>query len=251
MVNYYPIEYWVLIPKIIEVIVFVILGMKINKAQKYAVNRIYCTAFLSWAAFTLTDCIIWITGANSDLWFSVANILRDFQMGLGIIVGYLIFLSSQVIIHGTLGVKDNPKFVIIVFIICIIIAILLILYDGLSITDLQGNLLDSSEWETVEYVRVSTNINLISTVLFIFPLVLYGHAIFILAGLAKKQENKEKKTKMNYLIFGNSLLAIGMIYFIIVLGIGWQDMISITIGHVIWSLSPVFIWMSKIQEKKE
>ncbi|MCP4764011.1 MAG: hypothetical protein GY870_19720 [archaeon] len=240
-----------LVGMIFEIIIFIILAIKIYRAQKNLLNQLYCVSFLSWAALIGCDAIIRYIGTISEYFFLCANILRDIQMIFGFITAFSIFFSSQIISHGRLGVKENPKTVIIVLIICIIAGILLLFFDNLIITDLNGTELENPVWGNPESLQVNPNTTIQSSILLLFPLVLYGYATFLLIGFALKQENKEKKTKMALLIIGNSLIAVGLIYTIIIRNIAWQNVTSILIGHIIFSLSPVFIWMSKIQNKKE
>ncbi|MCP4764012.1 MAG: hypothetical protein GY870_19725 [archaeon] len=235
---------------IIEIIIFIILAMKIYNAQKNLLNQIFCTLYISWAGVIGIYCIIWFLGANSELWFIIANLLRDLQMILGMICAFLIFLSSQVVLHGVLGVKENPNFIYKVLVICIIAGIILVIVDYLVITDLDGVVLTNPTWENPELLRAAPNKSLESFIMLMFPLLVYGLSNRFLISFTMKQEDKEKKIKMIYLIIGNSLITIGIIYTIVCRIIAWQNILSISLGHLFLLLSPVFILMSKIHKKK-
>ncbi len=251
MVNYDPIEYILLIPKVIEILMFVYLAIKIYRSKDYILNKIYCYAFLTWTLYTLSDIVMWSNGANSVTWLFVANRFRDLQMIAATLFAFLMYFSTRIIIVGYKGI--NKRKIILIFSIFLVIAILLAITDNLAVYDGNGNPLPSNEWETADSVVVSPNIGPITAILMMFPLLLYIISVVSLIKLVKtKMEDLDLKKRMNYLIVGISLIPIGIIYFAIVLGVpNIYNAYTGILGRTIWIIAPIFIWLSQRQKKIE
>ena len=251
MVNYDPIEYILLIPKIIEILMFVFLAIKIYRSKDYILNKIYCYAFLTWTLYTLSDIIMWSNGANSITWLFIANRFRDLQVIAATIFAFLMYFSTRIIIVGYKGL--NKKKIISLFIIFLIIAILLAITDSLDVYDGDGILLTSDEWESADLVVVSPNIGIVTAILMMVPLFLYIVSVVSLIKLVKtKIEDPDLKKRMNYLIVGISLIPIGVIYFAIILGFpNIYNAFTGILGRIIWIIAPIFVWLSQRQKKIE
>ncbi|MHA1521064.1 MAG: hypothetical protein ACTSRK_12850, partial [Promethearchaeota archaeon] len=61
--SYATIEYLTAIPKLIEISLFWILGVKIYKSQRTKLNTVYAISFFVWTLYTMSDLIMWITAA--------------------------------------------------------------------------------------------------------------------------------------------------------------------------------------------
>ncbi len=249
MVNYDPIEYILLIPKVIEISMFVFLAIKIYRSKDYILNKIYCYAFLTWTLYTLSDIVIWSNGANSVTWLFIANRFRDLQVIAATIFAFLMYFSTQIIIMGYQGL--NKKKIISIFIVSLTIAILFAITDRVDVYDGNGNLLPSNEWETAALVIVSPNIGILTAILMMVPLVLYIISVVSLLKLVKtKIEDPDLKKRMNYLIMGISLIPIGILYFVIVLGVpNLYNAFTGILGRTIWIIAPIFVWLSQRQIK--
>ncbi|MHA1718757.1 MAG: hypothetical protein ACTSWX_12560 [Promethearchaeota archaeon] len=250
MANYDPIEYILLIPKIVEISMFIFLAVKIYRSKDYILNKIYSYAFLTWTLYTLSDIVMWTNGANSLTWLFIANRFRDLQVIAATIFAFLMYFSTRIIIVGYQGL--NKKKVIFIFMIFLIIAVLLAVTDKLDVYDGNGNLLPSNQWETAPLVVVSPNIGLLTAILMMFPLSLYVVSVVSLIKLVKtKIDDPELKRRMNYLIIGITLIPTGVIYFAIVLGVpNFYNAITGVFGRIIWIIAPVFIWLSQRQKSK-
>ncbi len=249
MVNYDPIEYILLIPKVIEILMFVFLAIKIYRSKDYILNKIYCYAFLTWTLYTLSDIVMWSNGANSITWLFIANRFRDLQVIAAIIFAFLMYFSTRIIIMGYKGI--NKRKIILIFIIFLVIAILLAITDSLDVYVGDGNILTPDKWETAALVIVSPNIGIVTAILMIVPLFLYIISVVSLIKLVKtKIEDLDLKKRMNYLIVGISLIPIGIIYFAIILGVpNIYNAFTGILGRIIWIIAPIFIWLSQRQKK--
>ncbi|MHA1775588.1 MAG: hypothetical protein ACTSWC_02370 [Promethearchaeota archaeon] len=242
---YNLIEYLTEFPKLIEISLFWILGIKIYHADKSKLNITYTISFFVWTLYTLADLIMWITAANDETWFFIDNIIRDIQVVAAVVFAFLIFFSTQIVVKGYQGL--NWKQIYIVGSIFLAIAISIALIDKLVIKDPEGNLLDPSKWNSEPLVIVSANISLVTMILMAFPLILYIHSIWMLVRLiSHKVDDKNLRKRMFNLIIGISLIPIGIVYFAIVLAIpGIYNAFMVIIGRIFWILAPIFIWKSQ------
>lgn len=244
---YDPVEYWLYIPKLIEIFCFFVTGVIIYRKKDYVVNKLFGYTMWSWNIYTISDLIIWTHGADSILMLKVVNAIRDIQIFAAITVAFLIYFAAQVIEHSLKAI--NKKKIIIIGIIFYALGLLMILNESIYIRDLEGNVLSPTEWESSPMVIVATDMNLFFGALMLFPAFLYIMSIISLNRIRKRMDNVSLKKRTNRLIIGVSLLPIGLIYFAIILGLGivMNTIIWFTIGRFIWILCSIFILSSQIQ----
>jgi hypothetical protein len=248
MVTYNPVEYFILIPKIVEYIMFLILAIKTYRMKDYIVNKVIGLAFFVWTFYTFSDLIQWITGANSITMLAIANGIRDVQIFAAMIFAYLIFLDTEIIKFGEGGI-DKKKLKIILG-VYIILTILLVATESLyvaDVTDPEKLPLPPELWETTAMIEVTSNLSLITAILMVFPLILYAKSISTLYKIAKKSQ-PDNKRKMIQLIVGITLIPVGIIYFAIVIGIGLTFILQIifySTGRFFWVSAAFIIWNSQ------
>ncbi len=245
LANYDPLEYWVLIPKGIEILMFIILAIKIRMLKNYTVNKLYCAAFLSWATYIILNSIIYLIAANGEKEFQIATFIHRIALCLAMIVALLFFTAALVIKHGFPAFK-KPIFAIFV-IITLGMCILALMTQEFIIVNENGTELSTVEqWTNAQLVRVSFPITPIAGILLSFPLFIFLYTVIYLYRLAnKKVAEPALKKKMKNLILGISLIILGMVYFIFIQYIEQVNIITASIGHIIWTLSPIFIWRSQ------
>ncbi len=244
---YDPVEYWLYIPKFVEIFCFFLTGVIIYRKKDYIVNKLFGFAMWSWNIYTISDLIIWTHGADSVLMFNVVNVVRDIQILAAMTFAFLIYFASQVIEYSLKAV--NKKKILGIGIVFYALSVLMILNESIYIRDVQGNVLAPSEWESASMVIVATDLNLFFGALMLFPTILYVLSIISLNRVKKRTDDIALKKRMNRLIIGISLLPIGLIYFALILGIGivTNTVIWFTLGRFIWIMGSLFILSSQIQ----
>ncbi|MHA1522504.1 MAG: hypothetical protein ACTSRK_20235 [Promethearchaeota archaeon] len=234
LANYATIEYLTAIPKLIEISLFWILGVKIYKSQRTKLNTVYAISFFVWTLYTMSDLIMWITAA-----------IRDIQVISAVIFAFLIYFSTQIVVNGYNGLKW--KQIYIVAFIFLIIAVLVAVVDRLDVYDANNQLLDPSEWDSALLVVISPNMGWQTMLLMGFPLTLYVQSVIALFKLIRDHvEDVDLKKRMYNLIAGIVLIPAGIIYFAVVLSNpDWYNIVMITIGRSLWIAAPIFIWRSQ------
>ncbi|WP_457556850.1 hypothetical protein [Candidatus Harpocratesius sp.] len=242
---YASIEYFTEIPKLIEISLFWILGIKIYKAKKTKLNLVYAISFFVWSFYTMADLVMWITAANSETWFFIDNRIRDMQVILITVFAFLIYFSTQIVVKGYSGL--NWKQIYIIGSVFLVIAITASITDKLIIQDEVGNVLSPSQWDSAPMVIVSANISSITMILMAIPLLLYAQSIWVLFKMISQNvDDKKLKIKMFNLIIGISLIPTGVVYFAVILAIpGFYSFVAVIFGRIFWILAPVFIWRSQ------
>ncbi|MHA1723503.1 MAG: hypothetical protein ACTSXH_01485 [Promethearchaeota archaeon] len=247
MPTYDPVEFWLYIPKFIEIFCFFFTGIIIYKKKDYIVNKLFGSAMWSWNIYTISDLIIWTHGADSILMLQIVNIVRDIQIFAAITFAYLIYIATQIIEHSVKAI--NRKKIIIIGAIFYVLGILMITNESIYIRDVEGNVLSPSEWETASIVIVATDIYLFFGALMLFPTILYILSIISLNRVKKRSNDQALKARMNRLIIGIALVPIGIIYFAIILGLGivTDTIIWFTLGRLVWILGSIFILSSQLK----
>jgi hypothetical protein len=242
--NIYPIfEFWLLIPKVIEIILFVVLATKMYLRKNYELNYLFSAALYTWGFYIIIDCIIWITAANSLLWYSIITILRDISMYLAILMSLLIFLTTMVIKNGTQILKSlNVKIFLLVF---LAFAIILNLNDNLVVVDQDGTVLSPETFHPEGPIQVIYLITPWIIASSIVPLLTYFYSIGILINITRKSSDTTSKKRMWQMVFGISMIPFGMIFFIILGLFSVTNFLTASLGHVIWMFGAIFIWMSQ------
>ncbi len=252
MANYASIEYFLMIPKILEISLFWFMAYKMWKEKQSTLGKIFAISFIVWTFYTMADVIMWTTAANNPTWLIIDNIIRDIQVSSAVVFAYLIFIATQIIIHGTKGISRLKCFI--VGILSVIAIIGLIIVDRIDVYDLNDNLLtDPNLWDTVAMVSIQPNISMWTVVFMIFPLVIFVYSAFTLVWLIHTSINDAQlKKKMYFLIIGIILIPVGILYFTLVLGIeNVSNFATSALGRILWMLSPIFIWRSQRSSSQE
>ncbi len=243
--NYATIEYLTAIPKLIEISLFWILGVKIYRSKHTKLNTVYAISFFIWTLYTMSDLIMWITAANSETWLVVDNVIRDIQVISAVIFAFLIYFSTQIVVKGYNGLKW--KQIYIVAFLFLVIAIMVAVVDRLDVYDANNQLLDPSEWDSAPLVIISPNMGWETMILMGIPLALYVQSVIALFKLIRDHvDDAELKNRMYNLIAGIVLIPAGILYFAVVLSNpDWYNIVMITIGRCLWIAAPIFIWRSQ------
>lgn len=239
--TYPTMEYWLLIPKILNCFLFAILSIKILKIRKYIVNKLFFTAFILWAFYILGESIIYLTGANSEAMLHFANIFRDLQMIAIFFVAYSMFYATNVIRFGESSI-DRKKMKIVLGILfgCLIP---LIIIDKLEVLNELGEVI--TVFPPTGEIHVFADLHPLVVVFSIFPLILYIMSLIDLRKIAKSANDPLKKKKLYYLLFGISLLPCGIIFFIVINALSIYSILTSSFGHILWAMAPVFVWIGE------
>ncbi len=249
-VNYPTVEYYRLPFKIIAIIMFLILAIKMIQIKKNTLNYLFCFAFLSWTLYLIADSIIMVTAANSSTWFSIGGILRDLTIITAMLTAFLIFLATAIVLKSEKAL--SKQFYIITFIICILLIILLIPIDSIQIV-VNEELISPSELPPLSgETKVDIDFKWYAGLIAFAPTGIYIYAIVKLTKLTLNSSfSPQLKKRMLDLTIGIGLLAIGILYFVFLNLFGIYSILNVG-GHILWTISPILIWNSqKGQEKYE
>jgi hypothetical protein len=250
MVAQYPLfEFWLLIPKIIEIIIFIIFGAKMYLRKGYALKQLFSFALLTWGVYIIIDSIVWITAANSLNAYRVVGVLRDISLFLAILMSFLIFLTAKVIENGIQIIKS--KLIIITGIVFLIFTILLNMNDQLVVINQNGVILPPEAFPPTEKVQVVYQITAWTITSSLVPIGVYLYAIVILVKIAKKTTDPIAKKRMWAMIIGIAMIPLGMVYFIMIGLFGNIEIVTASIGHFIWIMAAIFIWISQSDHDHE
>lgn len=244
MVQYPEIEYLLLIPKVIEIILFVVISNKVYHANKSLLNRLFLGFFVFWIFYLILDCIIWITAADSPFAFDMGNIMRDVQIGCIITASFFIVLTTRVIQQSSMALKKG--FIINSAVVATILVIILSFANYIVIRDNNMNIIPRNSLPPVGFARVNAPITVWTAIGGALPIIINFLCVVVLIGLARKTKDPVLKKNMLLLILGITVLPIGFIYFIVRGMIGLDSLFYSVLGHGIWSTSPLLIWRSKI-----
>ncbi len=250
MAVYSPNDYYLMIPKIVEVVCFFVSGLIIYRKQKYLLNHLFGIAMWSWMVYTSADFIIWTNAANSMLWFQICNIIRDIQLFAGIIFAYLIYVVSELIEHSASGI--NKKVVASVGLVFFVIGIVMVLQETLVIKNGAGAVLTPDQWDSSDFVHVTTDMNLLFLILMGFPLMLYLAAVYSLNNVKKSMKDNIQKSKINRMIIGILLIPTGTLYFALIMTFGTGNEYPLFFfGRAIWIAASLFILSSQMDKKQK
>jgi hypothetical protein len=237
-------EYWLLIPKVVEIILFVILATKMYRLSEYILNRILSAAFIIWALYIVCDSIVWISAANSRPWYDISQAIRDISMVLAITMSLLMFFSAQIIKDGEKSL--NSWKTIMISIILIIFAVFLNINDELVVINSQGTKLDPSTFPVNEPVQVVYQITPWLILSSVIPFAVYIISIVKLSQLAINVKDQKSKQKMWLMVAGIAMIPLGMIYFVVLGLFTTTTFVTSSIGHVIWMLAPFLMVRSQL-----
>jgi hypothetical protein len=250
MAVYSPMDYYLMIPKVVEVFCFFVSGLIIYRKQKYLLNHLFGIAMWSWAVYTSADFIIWTNAANSELWFQICNVIRDIQLFAGIVFAYLIYVVSELIEHSTSGL--NRKVVFSVGLLFLVIGFVMVFQETLVIKGGDNVILTPDQWDSGEYVYVTTDMNILFIILMIFPLFLYFSAVNSLNNVKKNMKENTQKSKINKMIVGILLIPTGTIYFALIMTFGTGSEYTLFfLGRGIWIAASLFILSSQLDKKQK
>lgn len=254
MVQIDPISYYLIIPKLIDFILFIFLAFKIKNLRKnYILNQLYFTAMIGWGVYIFMDIFIWIVAAESSTWFIIGQILRDIQI-LGLMVlSFSIYQSQRVIRKGTHYL--TKKRLIIDFSIYGILSIALIYFDGIELLSNYGDVIlperldDTNFMNSLGIVRISPAITPIVAVISLVPVVIYIYSLIQQLIIAHSIKEKTLQKRMYILTIGFFCILAGVIYFILQNVFGWYGFFIVLVGYIFWGIAPILVWKS--QSKKQ
>ena len=244
---YNQLELYTLIPRLIEIFFFIIVGLKILRQKKYILNRVYFIAFMCWAGYITIDIFVWTLAVQNIESYQIANSIRDIQLTLALSFSYLIYLATNIIKRGSKVLTSFFKKRITIELIALFFIMYfankwedLIVIDSTNIFIEPFNLPPTGEFNVI----ISQNPGAIFGSFGIFTLI-FASIINIIFIIKNGELEEQYKIKMYYLAFGITLVPIGMIYFVIINIYVAINIFTCIIGHLIWTLAPLFIYISK------
>jgi len=227
--------------KAFEVVIYALCAITIyRKNPKYILNRTYFIALLGWTLYMLMDAIlfplghfetVFLTTPDGKLLPLTSNILRDIAVIGGGIIAFGFVYASIIIRYGEATAKERKT-------------LLLVLggYLGLVIPTIIFDRIVKKEVAGV--IKIGTDYNIGSIIMIAVQLCIYFFAIYELVAIYLKIDEPKEKKRVLFFILGCTFIALGVIYFIIV-GLLFRQYAFITgpIGHAIWTIAPIFIYI--------
>ncbi len=256
------------IPKSIEAIFFMVNFWLVWRKYRGTpwkdrpqLNKLFLIGFLGWIFYITFDIFIYIFAPVSmkgiDPPFQVEgyprespslfwmNILRDIGFFGAWVILWAYFIASYNIRYGaekTKKVFANP----ITHAIMLGVSIYFVWHDQIRVTLLENDVLVNAVWDGISGWSLG-----ITIIFFMISAVLMYRALHI---ARVQEESKETRRKLLYLTIGVFMMGLGDIYWW-VLGalkvVGPDSFIFFLffLGHFLWLLSPVFIYLGLKQSK--
>ena len=274
MVLIQPLQEILIIPKSIEVLLFLIVSIFIAKQFRNAprqerplLNRLFLAGIIGWTVYITLDIFIYVfagwsfdalsplgtySGYNLEyLSLLIVQILRDIGMAGAMIITVSYFLAAFTIQMGEIKTRryffNIPSFVGIS-----VISLVIIYYDQIAVTISASGISVSAIWNSWSGLS-----------LFIIILLYIMSAIILSLALREaniSENSKETKRKIRFLIAGVLFMALGHFYWFILgqlviyapLFIGMFNVIALYVfGHMLWATSPICIYVGLSYKKKQ
>jgi hypothetical protein len=266
------------IPKIIELIIYTLLIIDLTKRylskpvdQRYILNKVFIVAFICWAIYIFLDILIYIlpvakielltydilkenalTGYPLDFpELLIAQIMRDIAFTAGYVFIAANLYAAVIIKSGEDAARSFVSHLKIPIVFFVIFAFVSIINDQIGV------------YKEGPSVIVEERVNTFGGAIAILMITLFLliTSIIVLKTLSKiGREDKKLRRRSLFIGFGLLLKGIGALYWII-FGITRAN-IDITnqpllvfllmmIGHLLWTISPILIFLGlKSGEKK-
>lgn len=245
-----PIELWLLIPKAINLLLFMYSAFHIlNLNRKNKLNQFLFAAFCCWMVWILGDLVIFNIAPINATFFVVAQYLRRVQLAGAVFCSFFFYNAFKVIKFG----EDiiNKRFWI-EFVLFIVVFFLMTLNKMLYLEDINGNEILVSDLPLDQIIRTRPYIPIFFAILSGLPFLVMFYAVFGLIHIINTviQPGVPQRKKMIQLSIGIALIPIGMLYFLIHSMFLPYTFLYIVIGHIVWTISPIFIVSSQRKRKE-
>jgi phosphatidylglycerophosphate synthase len=244
-----PIEIIMIFPKSISLVINIIVLSVLARKPKLMLTWAILLGLASWTIYVFLDLVIFIIAANSPEMFTIANVLFDIIFIFSHAFAFCIYYASELI---KMDKEELNKRKIIILLSLIIISTLVLSFGtDLVVYDSNRNIIPKENLPfdgpfTLEARNVVIAIPFVFTVLFFFIA-----AIRTLWKLSRSFEDPIVKLKVQYLLIGSSLIAAGLIWYLIVPTLfPGKGLIPSIGGHLLWLLAPIYILKSQIQMQK-
>jgi len=248
----------IMLAKIADCCISTILAIIIKKKSKYILNTLFFISLLGWATYIGTDAILYQIAPISLVFYNIANLLRDIGMvGISLVpLGYI--LAAFLIKDGEeITFQQKKKRILLAFIVDFAIIIGVIVNDSVLVY-VKGTKITIDPRTLPPTVPYSVNfdsVTLNGQIAFIFYLsyvAWYLAAIYLIFSVQKGKSGPEKR-RASFIMAGMLMIPAGILYYVI-----FGPRIPLVIytifdllGHVIWILSPVLIFLGlEIQPAK-
>ncbi|NVM52356.1 MAG: hypothetical protein HWN66_01550 [Candidatus Helarchaeota archaeon] len=232
-------DIYMIIPKTAEVIVFLFCALTIYRRKKeYILNKTYLVSLCGWSIYIIMDAILFPIAHIEPFSFGtisvdaglasmpmIANILRDIAICAAGVIGSGFLYASIIIRYGEATAKDT-RVIILIVAGYLAWAIPTVIFD--TIIKIAGR--------AYTYFHIGNAITIFAQITIFFI------AVYELVVIYRKVQDKKEKRRILYFISGSSLIALGIIFFVVVGLLSIQPAyITGPIGHVIWLLAPIAI----------
>jgi hypothetical protein len=252
----YPVfELMLFLMKIPNCVISLLLAFKIKRLSNYILNHLYYIAFLGWGVFIGTDGLLFIIAAQSPLLYTVANVLRDVGVIMIALIPLCFVIGGDVINEGeeiALHVKRGKM--LFTFIINFALSVAMLFTDSIKVYDISL----PAQWPAIDPASLPPTGNFVvnfdtqsaegifgSAMIIVF-VGWYAYSVIqmfvVQRGLAGA-----RRARARYIMVGVLMIPTGIVYFIVLgyfqTGVTWDRLLLVMLGHVIWMLSPVLVYI--------
>jgi hypothetical protein len=256
---YEPLKMLLLFIKIPNALFSLLIAFKIKRMSKYILNHLFYMAFICWSVYIGTDCVLYAIAANSEFAYIIANMMRDLGVFMLAFTPLCFIQAGFIIKEGEeIALHTKNKRVIFTFLITFVIAVILALTDTIVVMDLtppgtqiiEPSLLPPTGAFKVTFDSITLQ-GQVST-FFIFVFVAWYVASVLLMFVQQSRESGSKRKRSQLIMLGMLMIPVGICYYLLYKSLllvfqpltpvdlrPWFDLI----GHVIWAMSPVLVFL--------
>lgn len=233
------------IPKIVQLLVYVVLAIVIYRRSDYILNRILALAFAGWAVYICMDAIFFsigaivnpvglTTAATGAGPLFVINIMRDVAVVAASCYGFLMLGASLVVRYGEKKLQESKPQILVIVIVAVLFIVPNVALDWII-------------YNQAPLVGVNTDIG-IGAIFIVLIIIVYliGLVFFI---QTYRESPPERKRKILYLIIGLIMVPLGLIYWVVMSFLPFTTLDPVylayqTFGHlVLWTPAPIFMYL--------
>lgn len=257
------------IPKTVETMLFLIIILKLNKKykglsfrEKPQLNTLYLIGLLGWLIYISLDIFIYVIAPLSfseltppakyigyDSNFPslvIANILRDLGFVGALVISWCYFIAAFNIRYGENQTKRFFGKNRVIQALILISSVILSAGDAIQVEIKDRKAIVNAKWSGIEGAFI-----IIVILLFITSVVLLT---FSLRSTLPSFSDKKLRKRIKLLILGTLFMSFGHIYWLVlsqlieipaiaeILSIQTWYITAHWIGHMLWTLSPIFIF---------
>jgi hypothetical protein len=201
------------------------------------------------------DALLFLIAAINPYLFTLANVLRDITIVVIAIIPLCFIIAGEVINEGEeIAIHKKRARMLSAFVINFALAVVMLLADSIKVYDITQPapwpIIDPATLPpTVDYVvnfDTESEAGSIGSAMILVFVGWYAYSV-ILMFVVQRGQAGVRRVRARRIMAGVFMIPAGIVYFIL-LGylhnsINWDRVVLVLLGHVIWMLSPVLVYL--------